>query len=185
MQIISGKFRARKLIGVDSENTRPTLARVKESIFNIIQMKVAGSVVLDLFAGSGAFGAECLSRDAKMVYFFDNSKKATDTIEHNTRNMGDNFKIQKSDFKDALSKLFTENIKFDIIYLDPPYKSAFAMESLKLISEYKLLSKDGIIVVEHEFENDLQNIPECYIIKKSKKYGIAYVDILEQTETKE
>ena len=118
-------------------------------------MKVAGSVVLDLFAGSGAFGAECLSRDAKMVYFFDNAKKAIDTITYNTRNMGDNFKVTKSDFKEALLKLFTEGIKFDIIYLDPPYKSAFAMESLKLISEYKLLSKDGIIVVEHEFENDL------------------------------
>lgn len=185
MQIISGKFRARKLIAVDSEGTRPTLARVKESIFNIIQMKVAGSVVLDLFAGSGAFGAECLSRYAEKVYFFDNSSKAIETIKHNTRNMGDNFEITKSDYLVALQSLSKQNLQFDIIYLDPPYKSDFAVRSLELISEYKLLKKDGIIVIEHEFENDLQNIPICYIIEKSKKYGIAYVDILKQTETKE
>ena len=170
---------------MDSEGTRPTLARVKESIFNIIQFKVAGSVVLDLFAGSGAFGAECVSRGAKSIYFFDLEKKAIDTIKINTKNMGDNFFIEKCDYRQALEKMYKENIKFDIIYLDPPYKSDYAVESLKLIEKYNLLSDDGILVIEHEFENDLQNIPKCYIIEKSKKYGIAYVDILKQTETKE
>lgn len=158
---------------------------MKESIFNIIQFKVAGSTVLDLFAGSGAFGAECVSRGAKEVYFFDIENKAIDTIKVNTKNMGDNFYIEKSDYKQALLKLSKQNIKFDIIYLDPPYKSDYAVESLKLIEKYNLLSNDAVIVIEHEFENDLQNIPKCYIIEKSKKYGIAYVDILKQTETKE
>ena len=158
---------------------------MKESIFNIIQFKVSGSVILDLFAGSGAFGAECISRGAEKVYFFDLEKKAIDTIKINTKNMGDNLFIEKSDYKQAILKLSKEGIKFDIIYLDPPYKSDYAVESLALIEKYNLLSKDGIIVIEHEFENDLQNIPKCYIIEKSKKYGIAYVDILKQTETKE
>ena len=85
MQIITGKYRARKLIGVDAETTRPTLARVKESIFNLIQFDIEGSVILDLFAGSGAFGAECISRGAKKVYFVDSESKAIQTIKTNTK----------------------------------------------------------------------------------------------------
>ena len=73
MQIITGKYRARKLKAVDSDATRPTLARVKESIFNLIFDRISGAVVLDLFAGSGAFGAECISRGASEVYFVDQS----------------------------------------------------------------------------------------------------------------
>ena len=178
MQIISGKFRARKLIGVEGDTTRPTLARVKESIFNLIQWNIDGSVVLDLFAGSGAFGAECISRNAKMVYFCDIEKKAIKSINYNTRQMGDNFEILNMDFKKALSLFSSRTLKFDIIYLDPPYKSVFARESLELIDKFDLLAEDGIIVIEHESQNDLQNIPKCYIIEKSRKYGIAYVDIL-------
>ena len=86
MQIITGKYRARKLKAVDSDATRPTLARVKESIFNLIFDKISGSVVLDLFAGSGAFGAECISRSAKKVYFVDSSNDAIKTIKINTKN---------------------------------------------------------------------------------------------------
>ena len=81
---------------------------MKESIFNIIQFKVSGSVVLDLFAGSGAFGAECISRGAEKVYFFDLEKKAIDTIKINTKNMGDNLFIEKSDYKQAILKLSKE-----------------------------------------------------------------------------
>lgn len=178
MQIITGKYRARKLVPVDAETTRPTLARVKESIFNLIQDRIDGSIVLDLFAGSGAFGAECISRNAKKVYFVDIEQKAINTIKTNTRNMKEEFEIIKCQFEDALNNFSKKNIKFDIIYLDPPYKSNFAIKSIRMISELNLLNENGIIVVEHEYENDLQNIPNCYIIEKSKKYGIAYVDIL-------
>ena len=178
MQIITGKYRARKLIGVDAETTRPTLARVKESIFNLIQWEIEDSLVLDLFAGSGAFGAECISRNAKKVFFVDKEKKAIDTIKINTKNMKEYFEIIKNSFDSALNEFSSRNIKFDIIYLDPPYKSDFAIRALNIISELDLLNADGIIVVEHEYENDLQNLPNCYIIEKSKKYGIAYIDIL-------
>ena len=178
MQIITGKYRARKLIGVDAETTRPTLARVKESIFNLIQWEIDGAVVLDLFAGSGAFGAECISRNAKKVYFIDKEQKAINTIKLNTKNMKEDFEIIKNSFESALVDFSEKGIKFDIIYLDPPYKSDYAHRSIELISELNLLNENGIIVVEHECENDLQNLPECYIIEKSKKYGIAYIDIL-------
>lgn len=182
MQIISGKYRARKLIGVDASTTRPTLARVKESIFNLIQGRVNGSVVLDLFSGSGAFGIECVSRYAKKVYMVDFEQKAIDTIKINTKNMVEDFEILKLDYLQALQLFSKNDMKFDIIYLDPPYKSSYALESLKYISENNLLSENGIIIVEHEQKNDLQNIPKCYIIEKSRKYGIAYIDIISQTK---
>ncbi|MBQ8425169.1 MAG: 16S rRNA (guanine(966)-N(2))-methyltransferase RsmD [Clostridia bacterium] len=182
MQIISGKYRARKLIGVDAETTRPTLARVKESIFNLVQGKISGRIVLDLFSGSGAFGLECVSRFAKKVYMVDKEQKAINTIKINSKNMIEDFEIIKSDYLSALESFKNKNIKFDLIYLDPPYKSDYAVKSLELISMYNLLNNDGIIIVEHEQENDLQIIPKCYIIEKSRKYGIAYIDILSQTK---
>lgn len=178
MQIITGKYRARKLQAVNSEGTRPTLARVKESVFNLIFDRIAGSVVLDLFAGSGAFGAECISRSAKKVYFVDSSPEAIKTIKINTKNMVEDFEILKSDYVSALLEFKKSGLKFDLVYLDPPYKSDFAIDSLKKLHEFGLLSEDATIVVEHEFQNDLQNIDKCYIIEKSKKYGIAFVDVL-------
>lgn len=178
MQIITGKYRARKLIGVDAETTRPTLARVKESIFNLIQGDIAGGVVLDLFAGSGAFGVECISRGAKKVYFVDNEDKAIKAIKQNTSKMTEDFVIFKSDYFSALEKFAKENIKFNLINLDPPYKAGFYMPALEKMASLKLLSNGAVIVVEHSEKNDLINLPDCYIIKKSKKYGIAYVDIL-------
>lgn len=178
MQIITGKYRARKLIAVDSSETRPTLARVKESVFNLIFDKIAGSKVLDLFAGSGAFGAECISRGASEVYFVDQQDKAIKTIKQNTIRMTEKFEIIKANFVDAISGFSKQNKKFNLVYLDPPYDSDYAIKSLELLNKHNLLEEEAVIVVEHKFANDLQNLPECYIIKKSKKYGIAFVDVL-------
>ena len=182
MQIITGKYRARKLVGVDSTDTRPTLARVKESVFNLIFDKIEGKVVLDLFAGSGAYGAECISRGAEEVFFVDQTEKAVKTIKTNTQKMTEKFEIIKSSFKDALSSFENRKIKFDLVFLDPPYDSNFAFKSLEILKKKQLLNDGATIVVEHKLANDLQNLPECYIIKKSRKYGIAYIDILEFTE---
>lgn len=143
----------------------------------MIQTYIDGSVVLDLFAGSGAFGVECISRNAKKVYFVDREQKAIDTIKINTKDMNEDFTVLKSDYLTALENFKTQNLKFDIIYLDPPYKSDFAMKSMELIAKYNLLEQNGIVIVEHESENDLIKIPSCYIMEKSRKYGIAYVDI--------
>ena len=144
----------------------------------MIQGEIAGSVVLDLFAGSGAFGAECISRGASKVYFVDHEPKAIKTIKINTKNMNEDFEVLNMKFVDALSLFEKQNIKFDLVYLDPPYKSDYAVKSLEILSQKGLLNPDAIVVVEHEMQNDLQNMPDCYIIKKSKKYGIAYVDVL-------
>lgn len=178
MQIITGKYRARKLLAVDSEQTRPTLARVKESVFNLIFDRIYGRKVLDLFAGSGAFGAECISRGASEVYFVDSQEKAIKTIKQNTNKMTEKFEIIKLDYVSALSDFEKRGIKFDLVYLDPPYESGFYLPALELLKSKNLLESGATIVVEHKFANDLQNIPNCYIIEKSKKYGIAFVDVL-------
>jgi len=174
MQIITGKYRSRKLVPVSAETTRPTLARVKESVFNMISDKIEGACVLDLFAGSGAFGAECISRNASVVYFVDANKEAIKTININTKNMKEEFYVLGVDYKTALKKFIDQNLKFDLVYLDPPYKSDFALQALDMLYQLNLLNENACIVVEHDNQNDLKNLPSCYIIEKSKKYGIEY-----------
>lgn len=182
MQIITGKYRARKLVAVDSLETRPTLARVKESVFNLIADKIESSIVLDLFAGSGSYGAECISRGAECVFFVDQAEKAIRTIKKNTERMNDKFEILRATFSEALLGFERKGIKFDLVFLDPPYDSDYAMKSLEILANRKLLNDGATIVVEHKLANDLQNLLECYIIKKSRKYGIAFVDVLEFKE---
>ena len=92
--------------------------------------------------------------------------------------MTEKFEILKLDFIAALNNFASRGLKFDLVYLDPPYDSDFAVQSLKVLHEKNLLNKGAVIVVEHKFANDLQNVDACYIIKKSRKYGIANVDVL-------
>ena len=134
---------------------------------------------MDLFAGSGAFGVECISRGASKVIFVDHSINAIKAIKVNTKNMTEDFEILQNDFESALKELKNREIKFNLVMLDPPYKSNFTVVALELLEEYSLLSSDAKIIVEHEDANDLQNLSNYYIIKTSKKYGIAYVDVLE------
>lgn len=144
----------------------------------MIQFKIAGSIVLDLFAGSGAFGAECISRGAEKVYFVDQVQKAIDTIKINTKNMTEDFEVIKSNYLDFLTQAKSRGLKFDIVYLDPPYETDFAITAISKLIELSLLNEDSTIIVEHKYPNDLINLPKCCIVEKSKKYGIAYVDVI-------
>ena len=174
MQIISGKFRARKLIGVDSEGTRPTLARVKESIFNIIQFKVAGSVVLDLFAGSGALGIESLSRGAKEVQFNDFSKDSVAIVKKNLNTLkiavGGEVKVTQGDY---LACLEQTKGSFDLIFIDPPYRMDYGKKALEIIAKKNLLTDSGVAVYERDcaFEGEIDGL-EKY---DERKYGKAYL----------
>ena len=182
MQIITGKYRARKLVGVDSTDTRPTLARVKESVFNLIFDKIEGNVVLDLFAGSGAYGAECISRGAKEVFFVDQAEKAVKTIKTNTQKMTEKFEIIKSSFKDALVSFENRKIKFDLVFLDPPYALGVIPSVLEQLLEYDLLEKDAKIVCETAAEKDVfgenENLREKFSVLRTARYGAAFVTIL-------
>ena len=176
MRVISGKYKGKNLIGFDIDGTRPTMDRVKESLFGIIQNNIKNSVVLDLFAGSGSLGIEALSNGAKEVYFIDNNIELINIIKKNTFGICEKIHIMKSDYKNALELIKKSNIKFDIIFLDPPYKLNLINDCLDKIVEYNLLNKDGIVVCEYETENIENN--KLKLIK-DKKYGSKKIKIYE------
>lgn len=176
MRVISGKYKGKKLLGFNIDGTRPTMDRVKESLFGIIQNSIKGSIVLDLFAGSGSLGIEALSNGAKSCYFVDNNIELIKIIKNNVVGMNDDINIIKSDYKNALKMFKNGNIKFDIIFLDPPYKLNLINECLNEIIEYNLLSDNGIIVCEYETENIENNRLKLI---KYKEYGTKKIKIFE------
>lgn len=176
MRVISGKYKGKNLIGFDIDGTRPTMDRVKESLFGIIQDKIKNSIVLDLFAGSGSLGIEAISNGAREVYFIDNNIELINIIKKNTKDMNENIHTMKSDYKSALELLKNSNIKFDIIFLDPPYKLNLINNCLDKIVEYQLLNKNGIVVCEYETETIENN--KLNLIK-DKKYGSKKIKIFE------
>lgn len=178
MQVITGKFRGRKLKSVPTSETRPTLGRVKESIFDIINQYIPDSVVLDLFAGSGALGIECISRGAKQVVFVDNQKESMQTIKTNLKNDLSQARLIKADFTDAIYMLSKLNIQFNLVLLDPPFASDFAEKALYLLHKNSLLADGAIVMCEMSSKKGLQNYPQKYIIVKNKSYGTISVDIL-------
>ena len=174
MKVISGKYKGRKLEGFDIIGTRPTMDRVKESMFAIIQNKIKNSVVLDLFAGSGQLGIEALSNGAKYVYFFDKSDICINTIKNNLKSIHDtNNLVLKMEYKEALLYL-KDKEKVDIILLDPPYDDFLINNVLDTIYKYDLLNDEGIIVCEYEKELVSS---DKYRVLKQKKYSKKYVTI--------
>ena len=142
MRIIAGKNRGTKLYTLDGDDiTRPTLDRVKESLFNIIMPYIENSNILDLFAGSGALGLESLSRGAGKVTFCDNSSKAINVIKNNINKTKLEKKTQvlHKDFSKAIIDLKNQKNKFDIIFLDPPYKTDYIIKAIEMIIEEDLL----------------------------------------------
>ncbi len=175
MRVISGKARGKKLISLEGLNTRPTLDRVKEALFNIIQFNVENKNILDLFAGSGALGIEALSRGAKTATFCDNSYDAIKVIKSNIENTKneDNSIVINKDYSLALNSLSKQNKKFDIIFLDPPYKTDFGIKSLETIIKLNMLAEDGTIILEtddEKREKEIENIKGIEVFDK-RKYG--------------
>ena len=173
MRVISGKYKGKNLIGFDIDGTRPTMDRVKESLFAMIQNKIKSSTVLDLFAGSGSLGIEALSNDAKECYFIDSNIELINIIKKNTSGIKE-VKIIKSDYKNALETFKNNNIKFDIIFLDPPYKLNLINDSINRILKYNLLNENGIIVCEYENEKILN---DNLNLIKVRSYGSKNISI--------
>lgn len=177
MRIISGKARGTKLYTLEGDNTRPTLDRVKESIFNIIQNEIEGVKVLDLFAGSGAIGLEFLSRGAEKAVLCDKSKEAANIIKKNIEktHMEDRASLINADFENCLDKL--RNEQFDIIYIDPPYATDYIVKSLKKIKEQNIAKEESLIIIETDDEprivKEIENI-DVKIVDK-RKYGRATI----------
>ncbi len=151
MRVITGKYKGRTLIA-PKENARPTLDRMKETLFNIINGKINGATVLDLFAGSGQFAIECLSRGAQKAVLCDNSRSALDAIRANFAKIGEKEELFVCDYKACLSAL---KCKFDIIFVDPPYKSGYYQDVLETLSSLNLLADGGVVICEHLAEDKL------------------------------
>lgn len=173
MRVISGIARGTKLNSIEDLSTRPTLDRVKEALFSKIQNNIEEANVLDLFAGSGALGIECLSRGSNKCTFCDKSFKSVQMLKQNIQRtkMEENSIIINKDYIKCLEQI--KNEKFDIIFIDPPYKLDIAVDSIKRIINLKMLSKNGIIVLEtDEEERDLKELENINLeVYDVKKYG--------------
>ena len=180
MRIISGKARGTKLYTLEGENTRPTLDRVKESIFNIIQNEIEGAKILDLFAGSGAIGLEFLSRGSQKAVLCDNSKEAINIIKKNIEktHMEQQVQILNANFEDCIEKL--KNEQFDIIYLDPPYATNYIYKAIEKITKLGIAKEQSMIIIETDdeqrIEKEIENT-ETKIVDK-RKYGRATIIFL-------
>lgn len=180
MRIISGKYKGRIIDGFDIDGTRPTMERVKESLFAMIQGNLVGCNCLDLFSGSGNLGIEALSEGASGAVLVDSNIKAIRVIEGNVKRLSidkDNVDIVKADYCDALKKFRDLNKKFDLIFLDPPYKTNYLEKSLMFIEKYDLLGDNGLVVCESD---SLEKViySDYYIYKKDRVYGDKVVVIL-------
>lgn len=177
MRIIGGKFRSRVLAEFKGESVRPTADRTKEALFNILGTKVIGARVLDLFAGSGALGLECLSRGASEVVFNDCAKDSVALLKKNLAalklSVGEEAKVMNTDALVCLGRL---SGVFDLIFIDPPYRLEIGARAVKEIAARGLLSENGVIVFERDkpFEETVDGL----IVTDTRKYGKAYLTFL-------
>lgn len=152
MRIIAGKFKAKRINSPKTDKTRPTLDRVKEALFSIIDSYIDEGEVLDLFGGTGNLALEAISRGANFAWINDKESLSISTILSNVKltNTTEYVKITKKDYAKCLNQIVKEDKLFDVIFLDPPYDSNLAIDTLNFISECedKVLKKDGIIVYE-------------------------------------
>lgn len=176
MRIISGKFRGVSIPSPKEGSVRPTLDRVKENLFNILQFKVAQARCLDLFCGSGAFGLECLSRGAASVDFVDNDKRNIQVLQEFLVGLKvENCLLHSGDFSTVLGKFGAEKRSFDIIFLDPPFKEGLAKAALSQIFRLGLLKSGGVVVYERD--KDSEN-PFSHKVVDSRSYGKISLDFM-------
>lgn len=174
MRVISGSARGAKLYSLEGNTTRPTLDRVKEALFNIIQNEIKDSEVLDLFSGSGALAIEALSRGAKFAILCDQSQEAINMIRKNLEktHLKEKANVIKDDYQKALN-LFQNKYQFDLIFIDPPYAGGMVKIAIDKIMKLDLLKENGQIIIEtDEEERILKEIKETDInVYDLRKYG--------------
>ena len=172
MRIISGTARGTKLSTLEGDNTRPTLDRVKEPLFSIIQNKIKDAIVLDLFSGSGALALEALSRGAQFCVFIEKNRKAAAVIEDNLKftKLADRADVWCKDIFQAVAFLENEE-PFDCIFMDPPYNQELEKQVLELLRDVKFVNEDTRIIVEASLETDFSYLEELgFSIDKIKRY---------------
>ena len=184
MRIISGSFKGKKILEPKDNNTRPLKDLTKESIFNVIKhsnkfkIDLSNSYILDLFSGVGSFGIECLSIGVKKVIFIENYKGVLPVLKKNllSLNSNQNYKIIEKNIYNE--NLFLElNHKFDIIFLDPPYKDKNLENIINEIKDQKILNINGIIIL-HRHKKEEDPFPSSFKIIEQKVYGISKIIFL-------
>ena len=172
MRIIAGTARSLPLKTIEGRETRPTTDRIKETLFNMIHNDMPGCYFLDLFAGSGQIGLEALSRGASYAVFVENNKKAAACIEENIRftKFTDRSKLIPSDVMSAISML-EGKYRFDVIFMDPPYKSGLEEDVLGALTRSSILKGDTLLIVEAALDRDFAFAEALgYQIVKEKNY---------------
>ena len=174
MRIVAGTAKSRRIEAPEGNNTRPTLDRVRENLFNILQTRIADSVVLDLFAGSGALSFEAISRGAARAVLCDSDRNANRIECRNAEMLGfsDRVELFFCDWKSAIKFLKQRNDKFDLVFLDPPYR----MTDLRDVSDQlkTLLADNALVVVEHEAK---QSILFCMEYEKTDERRWGYCGV--------
>jgi len=177
LRVISGSARGKKLISPVGNDVRPTLDRVKESVFNMIAFSVADAYVLDLFAGSGALGIEALSRGARKAVFVDKSDDSLNTVKKNLSltSFSDKSHCVHANFISYLKKC---DEQFDLIFLDPPYADGLLDEAIHLIHEKNLLKDGGFIICESDGEPCFEPDRTLFEVHRKKRYGRVQILLL-------
>lgn len=186
MKIITGIAKGMNLETLEGDATRPTSQRVKEAIFSMIQFDIEGANVLDLFAGSGQMGLEALSRGAKKAVFSDISREASEIVMRNCKKsrLFDKCRISTCDYAQAIRGANGKE-KFDIVFIDPPYKIKCIADVLKKLVSSDVLADNALIICESGeadiFDGD-KELENKFIIAKQNKYSISYVTVLRISE---
>ncbi len=181
MRIISGKFKGKKLLEPLDKQTRPLKDLTKESVFNIINhsnkfsIDINEAYVLDLFSGIGSFGIECLSQGASHVTFVEKYERVLPILKKNLNNLKSdiNYEIIETDILNKF-KFKSLKFKYDIIFLDPPYKEKALENILNTIIENKILKQKGIIII-HRHKKEIDTFPKNFQLIDEKKYGISKI----------
>ncbi len=179
MRVIAGKYKGRSLVAVGNA-TRPTLDRSKETLFNILQMRLNDCAVLDLFAGSGQLAIESLSRGAKLAVLCDNNKQAQLAIRQNFQKIEEIPNLYCGSYQDCL--LAQKGKQFDVVFVDPPYQSNYYVDVLTKIDEYDILSQDGIVVCEHSCEDQLPTVVSNLAVYDQRKIGSVKFTFYQRSE---
>jgi len=171
IRVISGIYKGKRLNKVKSSLVRPIPDKLKESLFNIIHQDVKGSVFLDGFAGTGSVGIEALSRGAEKVVFIDEYYPAIKVIKTNLKKCGveDKFQILHREFNRGIIQLAKEKMKFDMIFLDPPYKLLDERNPLRVIKKREVLKSEGKIILRHYYKTQLK--AKYYELKRQVTIG--------------
>ncbi|MED4532673.1 16S rRNA (guanine(966)-N(2))-methyltransferase RsmD [Metabacillus fastidiosus] len=179
MRVISGTCKGKQLKSVPGTSTRPTTDKVKEAIFNMVGPYFNGGRALDLFAGSGGLGIEALSRGIDTCIFVDREPKAIQTIHKNIESchFKENSEVYRNDSERALKAIIKRELKFELIFLDPPYKKQKLEQLIDFIAEHDLLAEDGVIVAEYGTEDQLQENIKTYTVLKHETYGTTAITI--------